>query len=107
MILGRGKEDEAEAAHSMHIQFDDKLDRTEMRAKRHRAADPMAERIADLARALVDAQRERKAWSSGRSVAKDPKAEMTNPFRRGSVEHQAFKEGVAYERTLQFQKADW
>ena len=91
----------------MQIRFDDKSDRAEVGMKRDRTAYRRADRIAELARDLVDAQRERTAWSGGRSSARNPGARMTNPFPSGSVEHQAFEQGAAYEQALQFQTPDW
>ncbi len=105
--LWRNGGDEKEALHSMQIRFDDNSDRTEVGMGRHRAAYPRAERIAELARDLVDAQRERSAWSRGRAGARNPRARMSNPFPSGSVEHQAYEEGVAFENALQFQAPDW
>ena len=91
----------------MHIWFDDNSDRTVAEQKRHGSAYSRAERIAELARDLVDAQRERSAWSRGRAGVRNPRARMSNPFPVGSVEHRAYEEGIAFEHALQFQAPDW
>ena len=107
MVLERTEGNGAELPDSTRIQGDENADRGRSGERRRGSAFPRAERIADLARNLIDAQRERKAWSSGRWSARNPKAAVVNPFADGTVEHRAWQEGDTYERALQLQIRDW